>query len=183
MRRAVLLLVIAFAAAACGNRPGAGGGASPPTSGGVETTAPTSGAMGTTAPTSGPGTSAPTSGPATTPPTSGSLGTVVVTQDFDRSGGLYVEGSYSFIRLARDGTVVFHGRLKGDQLRRELPAGTYTLSSYQRPCDGNCGYLDPPTDRCSEQLTVVAGDETHVHITVRAGEGCTFDDAATTAPA
>jgi hypothetical protein len=33
-----------------------------------------------------------------------------------------------------------------------LPPGAYRLVSYQRPCAGNCDYLDPPTDRCETVL-------------------------------
>jgi len=38
-----------------------------------------------------------------------------------------------------------------------LDPGRYTLKSWQRPCDGNCGYLDPPTDECSAPVEVASG--------------------------
>jgi hypothetical protein len=43
----------------------------------------------------------------------------------------------------------------------EVPAGRFVLGSWQRTCDGNCGYLDAPADRCL--------------IVVRPGKGCTID--------
>ena len=43
------------------------------------------------------------------------------------------------------------------RMQRRLAPGRYKVISYQRPCDGNCGTLDPPTDRCAR----------HVHVLVR----------------
>ena len=69
------------------------------------------------------------------------------------SGGAYIEGSVSFLRVrdARGTLVVDESggpRLRW-RVRRRLPAGRYRLTSFERPCDGNCSLLDPPTDRCS----------------------------------
>ena len=36
-------------------------------------------------------------------------------------------------------------------MKRRLSPGRYRVISYQRPCDGNCGLLDPPTDRCARR--------------------------------
>jgi hypothetical protein len=32
--------------------------------------------------------------------------------------------------------------------------GTHTLTSYIRTCDGNCGYLDAPSHRCSARVAL-----------------------------
>ena len=40
---------------------------------------------------------------------------------------------------------------------RELAPGRYEIESYQQPCNGNCGYLDPPTDRCVQSVAVGRG--------------------------
>jgi zinc D-Ala-D-Ala dipeptidase len=44
--------------------------------------------------------------------------------------------------------------------------------SYQRPCDGNCGLLDPPTDRCARPIRILSGGLTEVAVRVRPGRGC-----------
>jgi hypothetical protein len=35
-------------------------------------------------------------------------------------------------------------------------AGRHLLTSFIRSCDGNCGYLDPPSHRCSRLVRVPA---------------------------
>ena len=35
-------------------------------------------------------------------------------------------------------------------------AGRHLLTSFIRTCDGNCGYLDPPSHRCSLRLRLPA---------------------------
>jgi hypothetical protein len=84
--------------------------------------------------------------PAQDPPASSEPlnGTLVVTQSLDRSGAMYIEGSLSYICVTDGDETVFEGQLEHDRLQHDLPSGTYTLASYQRPCDGNCGFLDPP---------------------------------------
>ncbi len=51
-----------------------------------------------------------------------------------------------------------------------LPFGSYLLSARQRPCDGNCGTLDPPVDGCTTRLDL-AGD-TDVEIVFHVGDAC-----------
>jgi hypothetical protein len=75
---------------------------------------------------------------------------LTVTQRFV-GGQLYIEGSVGYIRVrTKDGRLVSAKTFPRDQreLRCRLVPGRYTLVSFQRPCDGNCSYLDPPTDRC-----------------------------------
>jgi D-alanyl-D-alanine dipeptidase len=57
-------------------------------------------------------------------------------------------------------------------MTRRLPPGRYRVISYQRPCDGNCGLLDPPTDRCVRPIRVLSGGLTEVAVSVRPGRGC-----------
>jgi hypothetical protein len=52
----------------------------------------------------------------------------------------------------------------------ELKPGSYTLSAAVRPCDGNCGYLDPPVDSC-EQTLVLDGNKA-VEVTFLFGHPC-----------
>ena len=90
--------------------------------------------------------------------------------------GAYIEGSISFLRVrdARGELVVdeSHGPGLRWRVRRRLPAGRYRLTSFERPCDGNCSLLDPPTDRCSRRIKVIAHGRTGVRATVRPGRGC-----------
>jgi hypothetical protein len=53
-----------------------------------------------------------------------------------------------------------------------LAPGRYVVTSYQRPCDGNCGYLDPPTDRCTRTITLAPGDDVALTARFAPGRGC-----------
>ena len=90
--------------------------------------------------------------------------------------GAYIEGSISFLRVrdARGELVVDESAARGLRwrVRRRLPAGRYRLTSFERPCDGNCSLLDPPTDRCSRRIKVIAHGRTGVRASVRPGRGC-----------
>jgi hypothetical protein len=55
-----------------------------------------------------------------------------------------------------------------------LAPGRYVVTSYQRPCDGNCGYLDPPTDRCRTTVTLAADDDIVLNVEFAPGQGCQF---------
>jgi hypothetical protein len=95
---------------------------------------------------------------------------------------VYIEGSVAFLRLQRlrSRAVVIDGPVTaGDGVRgrrplfdRKVAPGTYRLVSYQRPCVGNCGYLDPPTDRCEATLQLAPHDLRVVTIVLSAGGGC-----------
>ena len=60
------------------------------------------------------------------------------------------------------------------RMQRRLGPGRYTVISYQRPCAGNCGMLDPPTDRCARRVRVLSGGLTEVAVHVRPGRRCTM---------
>jgi len=94
---------------------------------------------------------------------------------------LYIEGSFGYLRIVRldGGVVVRKGRAKvadpGDTrtlFRRFLPPGRYRVSAYQRPCDGNCGYLDGPTERCDATIELRNGRARAVTLEVTPGAGC-----------
>jgi hypothetical protein len=104
-------------------------------------------------------------------------------QVLDFSKGRYTEGSYSYVRVERpDGEDVLKERLGNERECSEsecvseivlrLAPGEYRLASFQRPCDGNCGFLDPPTDRCDRLIEVRAGAAQNVVVTVHPGDGC-----------
>jgi hypothetical protein len=115
---------------------------------------------------------------------------VRIRQIYDISKGMYVEGAYSYVRVEDlSGKQLVEGRL-GDERQLDevtlvstitlnLDPGTYRLLSYQRPCELNCGggYLDPPTDRCSQRITVEPGSPLAVTVSVAPAEGCTIEVA------
>jgi hypothetical protein len=93
-------------------------------------------------------------------------------------GSLYIEGSYSYVRVEQDEKTVVQVRLKGRKTLETtvlLEPGSYRLVSFQRPCDGNCGYLDPPTDECSRGIEAKAGGLVEATVRLSPGEGCTID--------
>ncbi len=108
-------------------------------------------------------------------------GTLDLRESIDRSRGLYVEGSVSYVRvLGIRGRLVVARRVRKPRFRmqRRLPPGRYRVISYQRPCDGNCGLLDPPTDRCARPVQILSGGLTEVAVRVRPGRGCTMSRRA-----
>ena len=87
-------------------------------------------------------------------------GTLDLRQSFDHSRGLYVEGSFSYVRVRGvRGKLAVARRSSRPRFRmlRRLAPGRYTVINYQRPCDGNCGTLDPPTDRCARRVRILSG--------------------------
>lgn len=107
-------------------------------------------------------------------------------QIYDMSEGAYVEGSNSFVRVeGADGDEFAETRLdEGTRLEKlkvlstatlRLAPGSYRLVSFQRPCAGDCGALDPPTDECSADLRLDAGRPVEATITVLPGQGCTIE--------
>jgi len=56
-----------------------------------------------------------------------------------------------------------------------LEPGSYRVISFQRPCDGNCGYLDSPTDKCSRKIEAKADGLIEATVRLSPGEGCTID--------
>jgi hypothetical protein len=102
-------------------------------------------------------------------------GTLDLRESLDRSHGLYVEGAVSYVRVrASGGRVVVARRVRKPRFRmkRRLAPGRYRVTSYQRPCDGNCRLLDPPTDRCARPVRILSGGLTEVGVRVRPGRGC-----------
>lgn len=94
---------------------------------------------------------------------------------------VHVEGSVSYLRITRsDGGVVLDDRVtdgrevRGERpvLDRRLPSGRYELASYQRPCQGTCEVLDPPTDRCSASVRLADDDTRTVVVTLEQAGGC-----------
>lgn len=87
----------------------------------------------------------------------------------------YTEGSIPFAKVAEGTTVVAEEKLEAGTVTFSLAPGSYVLTTYQRPCDGHCGNLDPPADVCSAPVEITAGGVVHATSTVRYGEGCSIE--------
>jgi hypothetical protein len=102
-----------------------------------------------------------------------------VQQVIAKGSPLPIEGAYAYIRVEQPGgSKVVERRLKGaakPSATVELAAGRYRLLSWQRTCDGNCGYLDPPSDQCSEGFEVRHDQGLAATVTVRYGSGCRIE--------
>jgi D-alanyl-D-alanine dipeptidase len=106
----------------------------------------------------------------------GATGKLDFRRFLDLSRGPYIEGSVSFLRVfAANGRLVLEERSAGRvrwRVSRRLPEGRYRVTSFERPCSGNCGFLDPPRERCSRRIRIFAGGRTGVRVTVRPHRGC-----------
>lgn len=97
-------------------------------------------------------------------------------------GCCYIEGSLFFAQLSGPTSLVWQtsGRTTRtstdsfDMAERPvtLKPGSYTISLWQRPCDGSCGYLDPEVARCSASFDAAAGDELVVDARFPLEKGC-----------
>lgn len=93
----------------------------------------------------------------------------------------YIEGSISFLRVTHGAEVLVDGRVTvGVSVRGRVPVfsrvvepGDYRVVSYQRPCDGNCSFLDPPVDRCAATVHVPGGETLFATIVLAQEGGCT----------
>jgi hypothetical protein len=102
----------------------------------------------------------------------------VVVEQTASGGGMYIEGAFSYIQVRDEAgdvdveqRAMFRSRIS---FRFPLMPGEYRLISFQRPCGGNCGNLDPPTDRCEADLSV-SGETHRIRIEVTPGGGCMID--------
>jgi hypothetical protein len=115
-----------------------------------------------------------------TGPAPASHGARLVVREARAAEPLYIEGSVGYLRIvdADAGTVVRNGRARTAApgttrriFRRVLPPGRYRIVSYQRPCDGNCDYLDGPTERYAATVKIRDGEPARVTFEVTPGAG------------
>jgi hypothetical protein len=57
----------------------------------------------------------------------------------------------------------------------DLKAGSYLIEAALRPCGGNCGFLDPPTDSCQAQVALT--QDTALEVRFHYGQPCTISVA------
>jgi hypothetical protein len=84
-----------------------------------------------------------------------------------RSSEVYFEGAIQVVRIRQAAARSGERRLP---LTLHVRRGRYRVWSATRPCDANCGMLDPPTDSCSATVTAPA----KLVITTRVGHACTI---------
>jgi hypothetical protein len=105
-------------------------------------------------------------------------GKLLVKQTLDLSGPLPIEGEYSYVRIEHlGGDRVAEHRLRDGRTTVRLGPGSYRLVSYQRTCDGNCGMLDSPSERCSSKFAISIDNSSKplsAAVRVRFGSGCTI---------
>lgn len=105
---------------------------------------------------------------------------LIIREIIDPRTGVYTEGSIAHVLLenAEGGKIVDRDYGEGSRNRPRfdgaLPVGSYRLTSYQRPCDGSCDSLDPPTDRCSLGMQLNKGEIVTATIHLSPGQGCTI---------
>jgi hypothetical protein len=99
---------------------------------------------------------------------------LLVQQIVEPGHGVPIEGEYSYVRIEDSGGYgIAQERLPRDgKTTVRLEPGSYRLISYQRYCDGNCGYLDPPSDRCSNSFTIAGDKALNATVRVTFGLGC-----------
>jgi hypothetical protein len=89
-----------------------------------------------------------------------------------RHGQMYDEGAVPEIRLtAFDGSAIrpaHDHRVIADFT--DLAPGRYRLDAVLRPCDANCGHLDPATSPCTARVVVHADEQLSVRW--RVGSAC-----------
>jgi hypothetical protein len=85
-----------------------------------------------------------------------------------------VEGSIGYVRVDRaaGGSITQRRLPAGHTLTLRLVPGTYRLVSWQRLCDGNCGHLDPPSNRCTRPFTMSQRERLEATIRVNFPSGC-----------
>jgi hypothetical protein len=104
-------------------------------------------------------------------------GSLEVREHVQESEGIYFEGYVSFLRL-RDvdsGRLAIDRRFNGEvRLDTEVPLGHYRLIRFIKPCDANCDFLDPKTERCAIGVQVTADAPLRAVVRTTVGRPCEF---------
>jgi hypothetical protein len=92
----------------------------------------------------------------------------------------YTEGSRSYLRVTSSSghsqTLAFTAaNPKTPVFSKPLAPGRYTITSWQRTCDGNCDYLGPPTDTCHTTVNLPPGRSSSYDVELAPGHGCTIE--------
>jgi hypothetical protein len=96
-------------------------------------------------------------------------------------GAAYIEGAIDFVVIEdEEGRAVLEEDFEvmdpaKPQLIRQLPAGTYVLRHYQRPCSLSCDRLGPQVDECRRLLFLPPGAVVEATVSIKAGNPCSID--------
>lgn len=104
-------------------------------------------------------------------------GSLSVREHVQESDGIYFEGYVSFLRLRNvgSGRVAIDRTFNGEvHLDAEVPLGHYRLIRYIRPCDANCDFLDPKTERCAIGVRVTRDSQLRAVVRTTVGRPCEF---------
>ena len=103
-----------------------------------------------------------------------SRGSIHVTVHVVPGSAVYIEGAIWHLRVRKydSSAQVVDRRITKSGVTLALPAGPYLLLSSQFPCDGNCGHLDPETDRCGISFVVFGRSRIAAVVHLRPGVGC-----------
>jgi len=108
---------------------------------------------------------------------------VIVTTE--QIGCCYMEGSLHFAKL--EGRSSFDWDVEdgsgGDEFDPDKPyvagrqthsvePGDYTLTAWEEVCDGNCDYLDGPTNHCSLDFSAAPGETVRIRVTFTIPHPC-----------
>jgi hypothetical protein len=102
-------------------------------------------------------------------------------------GCCYIEGSLHFARLkgptAREWQMDQplplasaeqpNSQVEVGSVTFEIVPGDYVATFWQRPCDGNCGNLDPVVSQCSLTFPAQAGTAIRIDVTFPLQKPCT----------
>ena len=103
-------------------------------------------------------------------------GRIEVREQFDLRGGFFIEGYAWHVRIFSANrtlrAVADAVLLTGRAVVFELAPGSYRLVSSARPCDGNCGYLDPDANPCSVRFRMTSGKRLVASVRTRADRAC-----------
>jgi len=91
-------------------------------------------------------------------------------------GVAYAEGAISYVRVeTADSETIAEETLPDAnpaEVTLRLDPGRYRLRSWQRPCDGNCEQLDPPTDECDKAFTMRPNQRLRATVNIRPSLAC-----------
>jgi hypothetical protein len=90
------------------------------------------------------------------------------------------EGLQSYVAVSADAGGSATVTAVGDTrvFSKRLPPGRYTITSWLRPCDSNCGTLDDPTDRCQVAISLGRNRFTPYVVLLNPGHSCRIEPIA-----
>ncbi|MFN8194100.1 MAG: hypothetical protein U0R80_07435 [Nocardioidaceae bacterium] len=100
--------------------------------------------------------------------------TLRVTATTSTGGPIYTEGAVQVYRLTDSAghDIEPTSTTKMGVTWEGLEPGSYGFAAAQRPCDANCGNLDPPVDGCDQTIDLT--EDVDLSLTFAVGEPCSI---------